>query len=79
MLRALHKYDAFPKVERNIQHATRTGGLLTLAVAVGLALLVYSEFAQYIHVRQSYEFLVDQKTDNQLQINIDITIAMKCS
>jgi hypothetical protein len=28
----LHKYDAFPKMEKNIQHATKTGGFLTLLV-----------------------------------------------
>ncbi|KAI8918195.1 endoplasmic reticulum vesicle transporter-domain-containing protein [Powellomyces hirtus] len=72
--------DAFPKVQRNIQQATGSGGLLTVFVGLLLAYLAASEFAQYRAVNQEYEFLVDQarSMDHGLQINLDLTIAMPC-
>ncbi|KAJ3160628.1 hypothetical protein HDU86_000387 [Geranomyces michiganensis] len=77
----LLRFDAFPKVQKNIQHATGSGGLLTLLVGLLLAFLAASEFAQYRTVNQEYEFLVDQTRSKEfsLQINLDITIAMQCS
>lgn len=75
---SLQSLDAFPKIERNIQHATRVGGLLTLLVGLGLSFLIYSELSQYLKVKQDYEFLVDQGGVSKIQINIDLTVAMEC-
>ncbi|KAJ3172616.1 hypothetical protein HDU88_005945 [Geranomyces variabilis] len=77
----LLRFDAFPKVQKNIQNATGAGGLLTLFVGLLLAFLAASEFAQYRTVNQEYEFLVDQQRSGELslQINLDITIAMPCT
>ncbi|KAI8821795.1 endoplasmic reticulum vesicle transporter-domain-containing protein [Fimicolochytrium jonesii] len=82
-VRRLSHIDAFPKVQRNIQQPTGSGGLATLLVGVLLAYLTLSEFAQYRAVTQDYEFLVDQtrsngKADLGLQINLDLTIATPC-
>ncbi|TPX69548.1 hypothetical protein SpCBS45565_g02255 [Spizellomyces sp. 'palustris'] len=77
----LSNLDAFPKVQRNIQHATHTGGLVTLLVAGLLAYLAVSEFKAYRDIRQDYEFVVDEtrSAEHALQINMDLTIAMPCS
>ncbi|KAI9103076.1 endoplasmic reticulum vesicle transporter-domain-containing protein [Phlyctochytrium arcticum] len=76
----LASLDAFPKIQRNIQHATLSGGILTLVVAILLAYLATSEFRQYRAIQQDYEFLVDQtrNRDHDLQINLDLTVAMPC-
>ncbi|KAJ3042535.1 hypothetical protein HDV00_007069 [Rhizophlyctis rosea] len=76
----LTSLDAFPKVERNIQHATGSGGILTLVVAFLLSYLVFSEYMMYRAIDQKYEFLVDQtrSQDHALLINVDVTIAMLC-
>ncbi|KAJ3187485.1 hypothetical protein HDU85_006776 [Gaertneriomyces sp. JEL0708] len=81
LLKHFHHLDAFPKVQRNIQHATGTGGVLTIIVALLLAYLAASEYAQYRTITQDYEFLVDQTPSHHghgLQINVDVTIAMPC-
>ncbi|RKO89187.1 endoplasmic reticulum vesicle transporter-domain-containing protein, partial [Blyttiomyces helicus] len=74
------RLDAFPKIERNIQNATGSGGLLTILVSALLAYLAFSEFAAYRHTQQTYEFLVDQtrSKDHALQINVDLTVSMNC-
>ncbi|KAI8833052.1 endoplasmic reticulum vesicle transporter-domain-containing protein [Chytridium lagenaria] len=77
----LARWDAFVKMERNIQHTTLTGGMLTVVVAVVLSYLVFSEVHQYMRIQQKYEFLVDQSRGehNHLLINVDLTIAMACT
>ncbi|KAJ3050516.1 Endoplasmic reticulum-Golgi intermediate compartment protein 2 [Rhizophlyctis rosea] len=81
LAKRLTHLDAFPKVERNIQHATGSGGALTLVVAFILSYLVFSEYAMYRAIDQKYEFLVDQtrSQDHALDINMDLTIAMECA
>ncbi|KAJ3279144.1 hypothetical protein HDU76_009611, partial [Blyttiomyces sp. JEL0837] len=84
MFRGLSSYDAFPKLERNIQNATRTGGFLTICVSTVLFFLIFSEFSQYRAKQQKYEFLVDAGSlntakESRIQINVDMTIAMNCT
>ncbi|KAJ3122236.1 Endoplasmic reticulum-Golgi intermediate compartment protein 2 [Nowakowskiella sp. JEL0407] len=77
---ALRNWDAFPKLEKNFQQATSSGGFLSIAVFVFLSLLVLSEFRTYLNKQQIFEFLVDQTRshDHALQINVDVTVAMPC-
>ncbi|KAJ3407309.1 Endoplasmic reticulum-Golgi intermediate compartment protein 2 [Chytridiales sp. JEL 0842] len=81
LLRNLHRFDAFTKLDRNIQYATGTGGALTLLVAITLMFLIYSELVQFWSIQHKYEFFVDgaRVPDNALQINMDVTVAMNCS
>ncbi|KAG5456196.1 MAG: endoplasmic reticulum-golgi intermediate compartment-domain-containing protein [Olpidium bornovanus] len=80
---SLSKLDAFPKTEATYQTRTSSGGLLTVVLSGFLLVLAMSEFADYRRLEQKYEFLVDQSTGSssaasKLQVNIDMTIAMKC-
>ncbi|KAJ3242076.1 hypothetical protein HDU81_007830 [Chytriomyces hyalinus] len=79
MFKSITRYDAFPKIDKNMQKSTGLGGLLTLLVAFGLFFLVLTEFGQYIHIEQKYEFLVDRTAgESTVSINADLTIAMAC-
>ncbi|KAI8614660.1 endoplasmic reticulum vesicle transporter-domain-containing protein [Chytriomyces sp. MP71] len=81
MLKSITRFDAFPKIDKNMQKSTGLGGLLTLLVALGLFFLTLSEFGQYIRITQKYEFLVDRSTSAmaaQMSINADVTVAMAC-
>ncbi|KAG5460297.1 MAG: endoplasmic reticulum-golgi intermediate compartment-domain-containing protein, partial [Olpidium bornovanus] len=80
---SLSKLDAFPKTEATYQTRTSSGGLLTIVLSGFLLVLAMSEFADYRRLEQKYEFLVDQSagsssTASKLQVNVDLTIAMKC-
>lgn len=46
----LHSIDMFPKVDRELQASTESGGLVSLVLAALLGLLVLSEFLQYRRV-----------------------------
>ncbi|CAG8653914.1 7511_t:CDS:2, partial [Ambispora gerdemannii] len=67
-------FDAFPKVDSGYQQKTTQGGLATLIVSICLWFLILSECREYLHVSQSFEFLVDQSINRELQINVDITV-----
>ncbi|KAF9428318.1 hypothetical protein BGZ94_002790 [Podila epigama] len=72
------EFDAFPKVESGFVKRTGSGGILTLLVSAVLCLLVVGEIKEYMTTRNDYSFMVDPLVNHQLQINLDITIAMPC-
>jgi hypothetical protein len=79
-LRRFSAIDAFPKVETQLQHTTQSGGVVSVLMMFILAYLAASEFYRWGTINQKFEFLVDQTRSHQheLQINIDLTIAMNC-
>jgi len=72
------EFDAFPKVESGFVKRTGSGGILTLMVTVILCLLVMGEIKDYMSLKNDYSFLVDPLVNHELQINLDITVAMPC-
>ncbi|KAF9948981.1 hypothetical protein BGZ72_009147 [Mortierella alpina] len=72
------EFDAFPKVESGFVKRTGSGGILTLVVTAILCILVVGEISDYFTTRNDYKFLVDPLVSHDLQINLDITIAMPC-
>ncbi|KAI9295892.1 DUF1692-domain-containing protein [Neoconidiobolus thromboides FSU 785] len=76
----LKYFDAFPKIKEEYQFKTKTGGLFTFIVVIILFYLTIFEINNFIHLKQSYEFIVDRDLGhNDLQINVDITIGMPCN
>lgn len=73
------KLDAFPKIEQAYTQKSGIGGVVTTFTSVLLLFLVISELRNYVVLKQEYEFLVEQKSANTMQINLDMTIAMECS
>jgi endoplasmic reticulum-Golgi intermediate compartment protein 2 len=75
----LKSLDAFPKVEESLTAPTETGGLLSVIIMAVMAILIFSEIYEWRKLRYEYEFLVDQTpSSGQLNVNIDMTIAMEC-
>ncbi|KAF8979765.1 hypothetical protein BGZ46_005084 [Entomortierella lignicola] len=72
------EFDAFPKVESGFVKRTGSGGILTLIVTAVLCILVIGEIKDYLSLRNDYRFLVDPLVNHELQINLDITVAMPC-
>ncbi|KAI8597308.1 endoplasmic reticulum-golgi intermediate compartment-domain-containing protein [Dissophora ornata] len=72
------EFDAFPKVESGFVKRTGSGGILTLVISAILCVLVVGEIRDYMTLRNDYKFLVDPLVNHELQINLDITVAMPC-
>ncbi|KAH9248216.1 hypothetical protein BASA81_014137 [Batrachochytrium salamandrivorans] len=73
--------DAFPKIEKQLQQTTKSGGLVSLAMLTILSYLALSEIYRWRSIDQKYDFVVDptRSHEHALQVNIDLTIAMDCS
>lgn len=54
------------------------GGLLTILVAFVLLLLAIGEAKEYLYGQHGYSFDVDHHIGQEMQINVDLTVAMKC-
>ncbi|TXT09002.1 hypothetical protein VHUM_02476 [Vanrija humicola] len=67
-LAPIKRFDAFPKVQSTYTSKSQRGGLLTAVVG----------FIIFLLVLPSHIFSVDQAIERDLQLNVDITVAMPC-
>lgn len=77
-LSAVKAFDAFPKTKPSYQQRTSTGGIWTVALIVVSVYLAWSEAARWFVGVTTHTFAVEQGVGHDLQINLDIAVAMKC-
>lgn len=74
----IRQFDAFPKTQAIYTQRSAKGGLLTIIVALSLLVLAWNEAREYLYGKHGYSFEVDHHIGKEMQVNIDMTIAMKC-
>lgn len=74
----MREFDAFPKTLSTYKSRSSRGGLLTLLLSLAICFLVWHELREYLFGEPAYSFAVDKGIAHQLQINVDMTIAMPC-
>lgn len=84
----IKSFDAFPKVSRDATQLTkiqstytsqsRRGGVLTSLVGLLIFLLVINDLGEYLYGAPDYTFQVDHDVARDLQLNVDLTVAMPC-
>eukprot|EP00037_Helgoeca_nana_P002798 m.36183 g.36183 ORF g.36183 m.36183 type:complete len:363 (+) comp12843_c0_seq1:304-1392(+) len=72
------KLDAFPKTLDDAKETSSSGGAVTMLAAVLITLLVGSEVAYYTGTEVRYEYEVDREFQRNMNMRLDITVAMKC-
>lgn len=77
-LKVIKELDAFPKVPENYQKSSASGGTVSILSFVLIAVLVVSEVQFYTAVERKYNYEVDTEPDGNMEVNFDITFAMKC-
>ncbi|PLW06448.1 hypothetical protein PCANC_21426 [Puccinia coronata f. sp. avenae] len=77
-LPAMREFDAFPKTLPSYKQRSSRGGMVTVAVACLLVVLIWHELKEYLFGDPTYSFHVDQSIAHSLGINIDLTVAMPC-
>eukprot|EP00056_Hartaetosiga_gracilis_P002507 m.54275 g.54275 ORF g.54275 m.54275 type:complete len:402 (+) comp11082_c0_seq1:116-1321(+) len=72
--------DVFPKVEpeQGIQHTSSTSGLVTLVTSVIIVALLVNEVIEFNTLSIRYEYGVDDDLRRDMNLTLDITIAMNC-
>ncbi|KAI8033753.1 endoplasmic reticulum-Golgi intermediate compartment protein 2 [Drosophila gunungcola] len=72
--------DAFKKVPEKYTETTEIGGTLSLLSRLLIVYLVYTELRYYWHETDIvYHFEPDIALDEQVQMHVDITVAMPCA
>ncbi|KAH8419745.1 hypothetical protein KR009_002003 [Drosophila setifemur] len=72
--------DAFKKVPEKYTETTEIGGTLSLLSRLLILYLVYTELHYYWHETDIfYQFEPDISLDDQVQMHVDITVAMPCA
>ena len=77
-LQAVKAFDAFPKVKTNYTEHTNSGASWTIALVIVSILLGFSEVKRWWIGDTTHTFSVEQGVGHDLQINLDVVIAMKC-
>jgi len=74
----IRQFDAFPKTQSIYTQRSSKGGLLTIIATVTLLALLWTELSSYLYGERGYSFSVDSRLQSTMQINMDMTVAMKC-
>ena len=74
----LKAFDAFPKVESTYVSHSQRGGILTALVSSLIFLLVLNDLGEFLYGAPEYRFEVDHGVERELQVNVDLTVAMPC-
>lgn len=75
----LRSFDAFPKTKPTYTSATERGGKWTVAVLILCTLFAFSELRTWWAGTETHHFSVERGVGHELQLNLDIVVAMKCS
>ncbi len=74
----IRQFDAFPKTQSIYTQRSSKGGVLTIISALALVFLLWTELSTYLYGERGYSFAVDSQMQSTMQINMDMTVAMKC-
>jgi len=75
---SVRAFDAFPKTKPSYQTKTHSGGVWTVALIFLSCILSLSELRRWWAGHTSHAFTVEKGVSHNLQINLDIVMAMKC-
>lgn len=76
---ALANLDAFPKLTATYRARSESRGFITLFVALLAGLLLLNDLGEFLWGWPDYEFSVDRNVNPNLEINLDMVVAMPCS
>uniref|UniRef100_UPI00358FC582 endoplasmic reticulum-Golgi intermediate compartment protein 2 n=1 Tax=Myxine glutinosa TaxID=7769 RepID=UPI00358FC582 len=77
-LSVVKEFDAFPKIPEGCVQTSTSGGTVSLLAFSLIIILSFMEFLNYRETSIRYDYEVDLDISSKLQINVDMTIAMKC-
>jgi hypothetical protein len=77
-LNAVKAFDAFPKTKPSYTEKTSTGGVWTVVLIALSTLLTWTELTRWWAGSTTHNFAVEQGVGHDLQINLDVVVAMKC-
>ncbi|CAH1119719.1 unnamed protein product [Phaedon cochleariae] len=77
-LSKVKKFDIFHKVEEPFIESSSVGGTFSIITFLLILWLIYLEINYFLDSKFIFKFSPDVELDEQLKINVDITVAMPC-
>ena len=77
-INAVKAFDAFPKTKPSYTQKTHNGGVWTIVLICASVMLTWSELKRWWVGHTTHTFSVEQGVGHDLQINMDVVVAMKC-
>ncbi|KAK9367236.1 endoplasmic reticulum vesicle transporter-domain-containing protein [Lipomyces kononenkoae] len=77
--KGVRTFDAFPKVSSTYTTRSSQGGVVTIILSVVCIFLIWTEMGSYFAGIEEPQFAVDGSVGRDMQVNLDITIAMTCT
>jgi hypothetical protein len=78
-LGVVKSFDAFPKTKPSYTQQTSSGGIWTLVLIALSSVLAWTEVSRWWTGTTTHSFSVEQGVGRELQINVDLVVAMKCA
>ncbi|KAK5170149.1 uncharacterized protein LTR77_004734 [Saxophila tyrrhenica] len=75
---AVKSFDAFPKVKPSYTEKTSSGSAWTVFLICASVFLTWSELKRWWVGETTHTFSVEQGVGHDLQINMDVVVAMRC-
>lgn len=75
---AITSLDIFPKIDASYVDKTSGGGLFSMVVYGMLTILTASELYSYLWPAMRQDFIVDRTFGEQLEMDLDISVATPC-
>lgn len=76
---SLSRFDAFPKLPATYKARSQSRGFMTIFVAFLAVLLLLNDVGEFLWGWPDYEFSVDRNVNPNLEINLDMVVAMPCA
>ncbi|VDN95903.1 unnamed protein product [Rodentolepis nana] len=75
----IRKIDTFEKLPQECINYTSSGGGASIITFLIIFMLIIAELNRFTNPEVNFHYLVDDSIEGELPINIDMTVAMKCS
>jgi len=76
---SLVKFDAFPKLPTTYKARSESRGFMTIFVTFLAVFLVLNDVSEFLWGWPDYEFSLDRNVNPNLEINLDMVVAMPCN
>lgn len=74
----IRAFDAFPKTHQTYTTRSSRGGVFTILVSALIIYLAWYEMGAYFYGHPTTSFGVDHSMASEMQVNVDVTVNMKC-
>ncbi len=76
---SLSKFDAFSKLPTTYKARSESRGFMTIFVMFLAVFLLLNDVSEFLWGWPDYEFSLDRNVNPNLEINLDMVVAMPCA